>query len=95
MLAGSYCPFCLRELLRVIATGFEYCPGKGECEYEVTGQPGSMPPLPLNEKLRRQLGKNRENMAIYQKRLDELRNECADLEQELEAVEAAGVDRLP
>lgn len=33
--AGTYCPYCYKRLVRVIKTGFTFCPTQISCEYEV------------------------------------------------------------
>ena len=77
-LSGRYCPFCMRELWRLKASGLEFCPDDPECGYEV--REGAKAPLSLRERQQWQLSRNRKNIEHYQRTITGLIDECAELE---------------
>lgn len=85
-LSGRFCPFCLRALHQVVATGFEFCPGDPECDYEV--RPGVRQAIPLTKAIRaeRVLKNKQREHSVMLKRLGELQVEIAKLTSEMTAL---------
>jgi len=81
-LSGRFCPFCLRALHQLLATGFEFCPGDPECDYEVRPST-SLRPLTQGEKVERVLKNKQREHSVMLKRLGELQVEIAKLTREL------------
>ena len=81
-LSGRFCPFCLRALHQVVSTGFEFCPGDPECDYEVRPST-SLRPLTQEEKVERSLKNKQREHSVMLKRLGELQVEIAKLTREL------------
>ncbi|MDH0348114.1 hypothetical protein [Aeromonas dhakensis] len=81
-LSGRFCPFCLRALHQVVTTGFEFCPGNPECDYEVRPS-ASLHPLTQAEKVERTLNNKQREHSLMLKRLGELQVQIDRLTGEL------------
>ncbi len=81
-LSGRFCPFCLRALHQLLATGFEFCPGDPECDYEVRPST-SLRPLTQVEKVERSFKNKQREHSVMLKRLGELQVEIAKQTREL------------
>ncbi|ANT70188.1 hypothetical protein [Aeromonas hydrophila] len=81
-LSGRFCPFCLRALHQVVTTGFEFCPGNPECDYEVL-QSTSLHPLSQAERVERVLKNKQREHSLMLKKLGELQGQIAQLTGEL------------
>jgi hypothetical protein len=77
-LSGRFCPFCLRDLHQLLATGFEFCPGDPECDYEVR-LGTTRPPLTKLEKTKKTLEIKQREHRLMLKRAGELQEEVAEL----------------
>lgn len=82
-LSGRFCPFCLRALHQVIATGFEFCPGNPECDYEVREGSGQTAPLTQVEKVERVLKNKQREHTLMLRRAGELQEQIDGLTREL------------
>lgn len=81
-LSGRFCPYCLRPLWQLIRTGWEFCPGNPECDYEVRPDT-TQRPLTLEEKAVRVLKNKQREHAMMLKRAGELQGEIARVTREL------------
>lgn len=82
-LSGRYCPHCLLALWQMIETGFEFCPGNPDCDYEV--QPGAdqLEPLTQSEKVERVLNNKQHEHRILLQQIGDLQRRGAELAREL------------
>ncbi|WCH25227.1 hypothetical protein [Aeromonas salmonicida] len=84
-LSGRFCPFCLRALWLHIESGFEFCPGDPECDYEVRPST-TLHPLTQVEKVERTLNNKQREHSVMLKRLGELQGQIAKLTSEMTAL---------